>query len=70
MNLVIFLRYWVELSLSNVGIGMTVEQQAKLLEGIQPSRHVDSAPHRLEPCHQAEARAHDGRRRYGQERTG
>jgi|EndMetStandDraft_2_1072991.scaffolds.fasta_scaffold20830_3 hypothetical protein len=29
MNLVIFLRYWVELSLSNVGIGMTVEQQAQ-----------------------------------------
>ena len=33
MNLVIFPdRSWVELSISDIGIGMTVEQQAKLFE--------------------------------------
>ena len=51
---------------------MTPEQQAKLFEEFTQADNDDRAAlrrHRPGPCDHAQARAHDGRRRHGGERT-
>ena len=66
-------RDWVELAVADTGIGLTAEQQAKLFQEFTQARFPDRAPLRRDgarPCSLAQARAHDGRRRDGSERTG
>mgnify|MGYP003694784813 CR=1 FL=1 len=65
-------RNWVEFAVADTGIGMTPEQQAQAVRGIHPGGFINRAAvrrHRPRPCHHAQARAHDGRRRDGDERT-
>jgi Histidine kinase-, DNA gyrase B-, and HSP90-like ATPase len=65
-------RDWVELAVADSGIGMTAEQQAKLFQGFTQADSL-TAPLRRDrawPCHLAQARAHDGRRRDRGQRTG
>jgi len=64
-------RDWVELAVADTGIGMTAEQQTKLFQD-HSGRFPDRTPLRRDgarPCHLAQARAHDGRRRDGDERA-
>ena len=64
---------WIELAVSDTGIGMTAEQQGRAVRGIQPGRGLDRAEvrrHRPRPRHQPQARAHDGRRRDRDQRAG
>jgi hypothetical protein len=66
-------RDWVELAVADNGIGMTAEQQAKLFQDFTQADFPDRAPlwrHGARPCPLAQARAHDGGRRDGDERTG
>ena len=66
-------RNWVEFAVSDTGIGLTPEQQAKLFQEIHTGRFLDRPPlrrDRARPCPLAQARAHDGRRRGGGERAG
>ena len=66
-------RDWIELAVADTGIGMTTEQQAKLFEEFTQADCLDRAALRRDrprPCHLAQARAHDGRRRDGDERAG
>jgi len=37
-------RDWVELAVADTGIGLTAEQQAKLVPGVHPGRFPDRAP--------------------------
>ena len=63
---------WIELAVSDTGIGMAPEQQAKLFRNsLRPI--VDRSEirrHWLGPRHQPQARTHDGRRRDRGERAG
>ena len=64
---------WVELSVSDTGIGMTAEQQAKLFEEFAQADKTTAQRfrrHRPWSCHRSQARPHDGRRRDGDERAG
>ena len=66
-------RDWIEFAVADSGIGMTAEQQAKLFEEFTQADCFDRAAlrrHRPRPRHHAQARAHDGRRRDGDERAG
>ena len=65
--------HWIELSVSDTGIGMTPEQQAKLFEEFTQADATTAqrfGGHRTGPCHHPQARPHDGRRRHGDERAG
>jgi len=65
-------RYWIELAVSDTGIGMT-PAAGKAVRGVQSSRCRDRSAlrrHRSWPCHHPQAGAHDGRRRDGGERAG
>ncbi len=64
---------WIELAVSDTGIGMTAEHQAKLFAEFTQAEFFDGTAfrrHRPRPCHQPQARTHDGRRRDGGERAG
>ena len=66
-------RDWIELAVSDTGIGMTAGAAGEAVRGVHPGRCHDRAAlrrHRARPCHHAQARAHDGRRRDGDERAG
>jgi adenylate cyclase len=57
-------RRWIELSVSDTGIGMTPEQQAKLFEEFSQADTTTAqrfGGHRARACHHAQTRAHDGR---------
>src|SRR5215469_11499682 len=60
-------------AVADTGIGTTHEQQAKLVRGVQPGRRHNRAEvrrHWARARHHTQARAHDGRRRDGDERAG
>ena len=63
---------WIEFAVADSGIGMTVEQQAKLFQDFTQADSDRAAlrRNRPRPCAVAQARAHDGRRRDGDERDG
>ena len=66
-------RDWIELSVSDTGIGMTAEQQAKLFEEFTQADATTAQRfrrHWARPRHHPQARPHDGRRRDGDERAG
>jgi signal transduction histidine kinase len=66
-------RDWIEVAVSDSGIGMTPEQQAKIFEEFTQADASTSQRlrrHRTRPRHHPQARAHDGRRRHGSERAG
>ena len=66
-------RDWIELAVADTGIGMTAGAAGEAVRGIHPGRCHDRAAlrrHRARPCHHPQARAHDGRRRDGDERAG
>ena len=66
-------RDWIELSVSDTGIGMTAGAAGEAVRGVQPGRCHDRAAlrrHRARPRHHPQARAHDGRRRDRDERAG
>ena len=63
---------WVELAVADTGIGLTAEQQAKLFQEFTQAEFPDRAAirrDRARPCPLAQARTHDGWRRYGDERA-
>ena len=66
-------RDWIELAVADTGIGMTAEQQAKLFQEFTQAEASTARAvrrHRAWPCHHAQARTHDGRRRDRDERAG
>ena len=66
-------RNWIEFAVADTGIGMTPEQQAQAVRGIHPGRFLDRTAVRRDrsrTCHHAQACAHDGWRRDGDERAG
>ena len=66
-------RNWIEFAVADTGIGMTPEQQAQAVRGIHPGRFLDRTAVRRDrsrTCHHAQACAHDGWGRDGDERAG
>jgi signal transduction histidine kinase len=61
-------RDWIELAVTDTGIGLTAETAGEAVPGIHPGRFPDRAPlwrNGARPCPLAQARAHDRRRRDG-----
>src|SRR5262249_50207659 len=65
-------RNWIEFAVADTGIGMTPEQQAKLFEEFTQADSTSATLrwYRARPCHHAQARAYDGRRRDRAKRAG
>ena len=66
-------RDFIELAVADTGIGMTAGAARQAVPGILPGRGVDRQEirrHRARPRHHPQARAHDGRRRDRDERSG